>query len=68
MTGSPISSKIALVTHRTETEKFLRAAVKAGLRLQEKSGGSAAGPGDGVETLRKIKASLRRKNATPEIK
>jgi hypothetical protein len=54
------------VTRRSADEKFLRAAIKAGLRLQRK--GSFRAPGssksDGVGTLQRIKASLRNRRNT----
>src|SRR5215475_10922403 len=52
------------VTLRPENERFLRAAVKTGLRLQrnepEASGGKTKSTG--VSTLQRIKASLRKRN------
>ena len=53
------------MTHRPEAEKFLRAAVKAGLRLQQNETAEAGGgtPGAGVRTLQRIKASLRKRNS-----
>jgi hypothetical protein len=54
------------VTHRPDDEKFLRAAIKAGLRLQRKgSCGTAGSPkSDGVATLQRIKASLGKRRNT----
>ena len=55
---------ILTVTHRPEAEKFLRTAVKTGLRLQQNASakpGEGAGP-SGVQTLQRIKASLRKRN------
>jgi hypothetical protein len=50
-----------------ETAKFLRAAVKAGLRLQSATGaGKSAPPSNGVATLQRIKASLRKKKPSKE--
>jgi hypothetical protein len=53
------------VTLRPEADKFLRAAVKAGLRLQQNETAEAGGgtPGAGVRTLQRIKASLRKRNS-----
>jgi hypothetical protein len=51
------------VTQHSDDEKFLRAAIKAGLRLQQRSlwakDGSRAG--ESVAVLQRIKASLRRR-------
>ena len=52
------------MTHRPDDQKFLRAAIKAGLRLQRT--GSSDGGGtksEGVATLQRIKASLRKRNS-----
>ncbi len=53
---------------RSEVDAFLRAAVKTGLRLQRKGGGDPSDGraadmlvSDGVATLQRIKASLRKK-------
>jgi hypothetical protein len=47
--------------HTPETEKFLRAAVKAGLRMQSAAGSSKLEmPSTGVATLQRIKISLRK--------
>jgi hypothetical protein len=56
------------VTHRAETDKFLRAAVKAGLRLQQSEAAAAGGgtPSAGVRTLQRIKDSLRKRNSNRE--
>ena len=55
---------ISPVTHRPETNRFLRAAVKSGLRLQqaEASQSGAGQPGAGLRTLQRIKASLQKQN------
>lgn len=52
------------VTHRQEAEKFLRAAGKAGLRLQQNVSSEAneGSEAAGVRTLQRIKASLRKRN------
>jgi hypothetical protein len=48
-----------------ETAKFLRAAVKAGLRLQNATGSGQSEPAsNGVATLQRIKASLRKKKSS----
>jgi hypothetical protein len=53
------------VTLRPEADRFLRAAVKAGLRLQQNEAAEASGgmPSAAVRTLQRIKASLRKKNS-----
>jgi hypothetical protein len=59
----------------SEVEKFLRAAVRTGLRMQRKDGSTTPESGsapnrqvsDGVATLQKIKASLN-KRKTPAAK
>jgi len=55
---------ISPVTHRPETNSFLRAAVKSGLRMQqaEASQSGTGQPGAGLKTLQRIKASLRKQN------
>lgn len=55
---------ISLVTHRPETNSFLRAAVKSGLRMQqaEASQSGTGQPNAGLRTLQRIKASLRKQN------
>lgn len=52
------------VTHRPTAEKFLRTAVKAGLRLQQdaSTGTNEGSRAAGVRTLQRIKASLRKRN------
>jgi hypothetical protein len=51
------------VTPHTDDEKFLRAAIKAGLRLQQRSASAKDGSpaGERVAVLQRIKASLRRR-------
>ena len=52
------------MTLRPEADKFLRAAVKTGLRLQRSDAAEADGAkGTGVRTLQRIKASLRKPNS-----
>jgi hypothetical protein len=49
------------VTQRQPDERFLRAAIKAGLRLQRRESCQKTGSADaGVATLQRIKASLRK--------
>jgi len=54
---------------QTEADKFLRAAVKAGLRLQQQEAAETGGgtPGAGVRTLQRIKASLRKRNSNRKM-
>jgi hypothetical protein len=58
------------MSHRPSDEKFLRAAIKAGLRLQ-RNASSETGTGemrqDGVATLQRIKASLRKQRSNLKI-
>lgn len=56
------------MTHRPEADRFLRAAVKAGLRLQQNEAAETGGgtPSAGVRTLQRIKASLRKRNSNRE--
>jgi hypothetical protein len=49
------------MTLSTDAGKFLRAAVKTGLRLQQ--AGKAGTPGAGVQTLQRIKASMRKRSS-----
>lgn len=50
------------VTHRDADERFLRAAIKTGLRLQREEAAARAGKSTGgVATLQRIKASVRRR-------
>ena len=57
------------VPHRPEADKFLRAAVKAGLRLQQQEAAETGGgtSGAGVQTLQRIKASLRKRNSNRKM-
>ena len=65
MTKARFLITFAPVTLRPEAEKFLRAAVKTGLRLQQNEAVEAGGgkPAAGVQTLQRIKASLRKRNS-----
>ena len=51
-----------------EANRFLRAAVKTGLRLQrnEIAGGESKGAGSNLQTLQRIKASLRKRTTKPK--
>jgi len=51
------------VTHSSEAGKFLRAAVKTGLRLQQNEAAEAGSGTAGLRTLQRIKASLRKQNS-----
>jgi hypothetical protein len=51
------------MTHRSSDEKFLRAAIRMGLRLQRNKSTPASARSDGVATLQRIKASLRKRNS-----
>ena len=53
------------MTHRSSDEKFLRDAIKIGLRLQRNhsTDNSGAMKSEGVATLQRIKASLRKRNS-----
>ncbi len=53
------------MTHRPSDDKFLRAAIKTGLRMQRNDSGDAAGgpKSDGVATLQRIKTSLRKRKS-----
>ena len=48
------------VTQHSEDSKFLRTAIKAGLRMQKQEASESSG--SGVATLQRIKASLRKRN------
>ena len=55
---------VTAVTHRPETDRFLRAAVKSGLRLQQAEVNESK-PGQVstvLRTLQRIKASLQKQN------
>ena len=56
--------RIALVTRRTDDEKLLRAAIEAGLRVQQNGFSRTPGsPGsEGVATLQRIKVLLRNRS------
>jgi len=54
------------VTPRHSDDKFLRAAIRIGLRLQKDTENPAvAGKHAHVATLQRIKASLRKRNSNP---
>ena len=56
------------VTLQSEADKFLRAAVKAGLRLQQNEETGSGTLGAGVRTLQRIKASLKKRNSNKKKK
>ena len=52
------------MTQRPDDQKFLRAAIKAGLRMQRSGSSDGGGSNsEGVATLQRIKASLRKRNS-----
>jgi hypothetical protein len=56
------------VTQRTDDQKFLRAAVKTALRMQRCGSSDGGGPkSEGVATLQRIKASLRKRNSNSKV-
>jgi hypothetical protein len=58
------------MSHRPSDEKFLRAAIKAGLRLQRNASSETVTGEmrqDGVATLQRIKASLRKQRSNLKI-
>ena len=64
LTVRPLAVTIPTVTLRPEADKFLRAAVKTGLRLQQSDTAESDGAkGTGVRTLQRIKASLRKRTS-----
>lgn len=65
MTAGNFTISLRTVTLRPEADRFLRAAVKAGLRLQQNEAAEAGAgtPSTGVRTLQRIKASLRKRNS-----
>ena len=55
------------MTHSDDQNRFLRSALKAGLRLQQRAGGDGAGPessprSEGVAVLQRVKGSLQKSN------
>jgi hypothetical protein len=66
LTAGLFYPNIVPVTQRSDDEKFLRAAIKTGLRLQSKdvSGTERSSKSDGVATLQRIKTSLRNRKKT----
>ena len=59
-----LSPRVLAVTHKPDDQKFLRAAIKAGLRMQRSGSSDGGGPkSEGVATLQRIKASLRKRNS-----
>lgn len=57
---------VQTVTQHSEDSKFLRTAIKTGLRMQKQEGSES--PGSGVTTLQRIKASLRKRTPHPKAK
>ena len=62
------------MARRADIAKFLRVAVKTGLRMQHRQVGTTAEPGDhgetgseGVATLQRIKASLSKRKGANRI-
>ena len=55
---------IRAVPQRIDDQKFLRAAIKTALRMQRCGSSDGGGPkSEGVATLQRIKASLRKRNS-----
>ena len=54
------------MTQHSDDSKFLRTAIRTGLRLQKQE--SAESSGAGVATLQRIKASLRKSTLQPKAK
>jgi hypothetical protein len=58
--------------HSEDQNRFLRSALKAGLRLQQRAGSGGAGSespprSEGVAVLQRIKASLQKRNRRRQI-
>lgn len=69
LTTARLAASFPTVTLRPEADKFLRAAVKAGLRLQRSDAAESGGAkGAGVRTLQRIKASLRKPTSKTKAK
>jgi hypothetical protein len=52
------------VTHTPDDQKFLRAAIKAGLRMQRSDSSDGGGSrSEGVATLQRIRISLRKRKS-----
>jgi hypothetical protein len=69
LTTPRLAASFRTVTLRPEADKFLRAAVKAGLRLQRNDAAESGGTkGAGVRTLQRIKASLRKPTSKTKAK
>jgi hypothetical protein len=65
LTPGRIPVNLSAVTPDREADRFLRAAVKTALRLQrnETADQRGQGPKAGVQTLRRIKASLQKRTS-----
>lgn len=60
------------MTRSEDQHRFLRSALKAGLRLQQRAGNGGAGSessprSEGVAVLQRIKASLQKRNRRRQI-
>ena len=60
------------MNHSDDQNRFLRSALKAGLRLQQRTGSDGAGSdssprSEGVTVLQRIKASLQKRNRRRQI-
>ena len=58
LTCAPTHRKMQAMARSDETTRFVRAAIKAGLRMQQAAERRA--PNDGVSRLQQIKASVRK--------
>ena len=56
------------MTQRPDDQKFLRAAIKAGLKMQRSNSSDGGGSkSQSVATLQRIKASVRKRNSKPNL-
>ena len=58
LTCGPTHRKVQAMARSAETTRFVRAAIKAGLRMQQAAERGA--PNDGVSRLQQIKTSVRK--------
>ena len=58
LTCAPTHRSVQAMARSAETTRFVRAAIKAGLRMQQAAERGA--PNDGVSRLQQIKASVRK--------
>ena len=64
LTDPGIPLNVRQVTHTLDDQKFLRAAIKAGLRMQRSDSSDGGGSrSEGVATLQRIKTSLRKRKS-----